>query len=43
MFCVYWVEQSPANTSAGLMLGHRRRLWASIGTALGQRRVCWEC
>ena len=47
MFCVYWVERSPANTrcwtSAGLMLGQRRRLWASIGPALGQRRVCWEC
>ena len=47
IFCVYWVERSPANTrcwsSAGLMLGQRRRWWASIGLALGQRRVCWKC
>ena len=26
-------------TSAGLMLGQRRRLWASIGPALGQRLI----
>ena len=47
MFCVYWIERSPANTrrwtSAGLMLGQHRRSLASIGLALGQRRVCWEC
>ena len=47
MFCVYWVERSPANTrrwaSAGLMKGQRRRWWTIIGPLLGQRRVCWEC
>ena len=25
------------------MLGQRRRFWASIGPALGQHRVDWEC
>ena len=47
MFCDYWVERRPASTrcwtSAGLMLCQRRRLWASIGPALGHPRVCWEC
>ena len=40
-------NRRPANTrrltSAGLMLGQRRRWCASIGPAFGQRRVCWEC
>ena len=29
----------PSATSAGSLLGHRRRRWARIGTALGQRLV----
>ena len=34
MFCVYWVERSPAHTrrwiSVGIMLGQRQRWWPAL-------------
>ena len=40
MFCVYWVDNIPANTghspNAVSMLGQRRRRWANIEITLGE-------
>ena len=44
-----WSPPAVSNTrpaaipSTSALLGQCHRRWGSIGSALGQRRVCWEC